>query len=112
MTPQWNSLLDGRSLAKLLPPDQAHFVRPVREAMLFFLQGLSEEKQIELYRAQVALPLGTPIAQRLGVLSKLSPVLQKLGQLLARVALGQFLGQLDFLVQARSLGQYPPVDVG
>lgn len=84
MTPHWNILLDEASLADVLPPEFAHFARPVRDGLAEFLQGLPGEQQTAILRSQAALPPRASFSVRLGQLARCSAVLQKLGQILAR----------------------------
>ncbi len=84
MTPNWDALLDEKSLTEILPCEYAHFARPVHEGLAVFLGGLPDADQAEILRAQATLPLTATFSRRLGVLARSSPVLQKLGQILAR----------------------------
>lgn len=84
MKPNWDVLLDEGSLASVLPEEYAHFARPVRDALSVFLGGLSESHQVAILDAQANLPITAPFSQRLGLLAQSCPVLQKLGQVLAR----------------------------
>ena len=82
--PDWNFLLDEAALASVFPGDYARFVRPIREGLIVFLEGLPKSHQEEILRRQVSLPLTAGISQRLGLLAQCCPVLHKLGQTLAR----------------------------
>ena len=84
MTPNWDFLLDEASLASLLPSEFACFARPVRDGLSAFLAGLPETQQRAILMAQAKLGTGASFSERLGVLARSSPVLQKLGQILAR----------------------------
>lgn len=84
MTPNWETLLDESALAALLPVEYARFARPVRDALALFLSGLPQADQLAVMIAQAGLPHDASFSQRLGVLARKSPVLQKLGQILAR----------------------------
>ena len=84
MTPNWDFLLNETSLASILPAEYAHFARPIRDGLTVFLGGLAEADQVAILRAQATLPITASISQRLGLLAQSSPVLQKLGQILAR----------------------------
>ena len=104
MTPNWESLLDEASLASVLPGEFSQFVRPVRGGLSVFLTGLPEAQQNLILMAQAALPAETVFSQRLGVLARSSPILQKLGQILAR---DQRL-PLEFRHYLRELESLPP----
>jgi ubiquinone biosynthesis protein len=102
MKPNWDFLLDESSLASLLPVGYSHFVRPVCDGLKVFLGGLSEDEQVAILREQATLPITASISQRLGLLAQSSPVLQKLGQILARdqrlsPVLRQYLRELESL---------------
>jgi ubiquinone biosynthesis protein len=84
MTPNWDFLLDEASLASLLPAEYSSFARPIRDALSLFLGGLPESQQASILMAQAKLPPAASFSQRLGVLARSSPVLHKLGQVLAR----------------------------
>ena len=80
----WNSLFDDRSIAALLSEEYARFARPVCEALGVFLSGLPAAAQSEIIERQAALPSDAGASERLRALAKQCPVLQKLGQTLAR----------------------------
>ncbi|QDV41448.1 putative ubiquinone biosynthesis protein UbiB [Stieleria neptunia] len=84
MIPRWEFLLDEASFRSILPPEHAQFSRPIREGLSLFLGGLPPEQQIAIVRAQAQLPPSASFSQRLGVLARSSPVLHKVGQILAR----------------------------
>lgn len=84
MTPNWDLLIDAASVATVLPAEHAGVARPVAEALCVFLNGLPDSQQAAMLQAQAALPRDATMARRLGVLAGSSPVLQKLGQVLAR----------------------------
>jgi len=84
MKPNWDFLLDASSLAPVLPTEYAHFARPIGDGLKVFLGGLPEDEQVAILREQAKLPVTASISQRLGLLAQSSPVLQKLGQVLAR----------------------------
>ena len=86
MKPNWDSLLDEAALAALLPAGFTHFARPIRDALALFLGGLPESRQASILVAQAKLPVQASFSQRLGMLARGSAVLQKLGQVLARVS--------------------------
>ncbi len=84
MTPHWEVLLDETSLAAVLPSEYARFARPICDGLGVFLGGLPEADQRVILQAQARLPLSASFSQRLGLLARSCPVLQKLGQILAR----------------------------
>ena len=102
MTPNWDALIDEASLASLLPPEFSSFARPVRDGLTLFLAGLPESQQRSILQAQAKLAPAASFSERLGVLARCSPVLQKLGQILARdqrlpLELRQHLRELESL---------------
>ncbi|WP_372894853.1 AarF/UbiB family protein [Stieleria sp.] len=84
MTPPWEFLLDEAAFQSILPPEHARFARPIREGLSLFLGGLPPEQQMSIVRAQAQLPASASFSQRLGILARSSPVLHKVGQILAR----------------------------
>jgi ubiquinone biosynthesis protein len=80
----WNSLLDESAIAGVLPGDYARFARPVRDALIVFLQGLPAAHQAGIILRQSSLPPSADISERLVSLAHCCPVLHKLGQVLAR----------------------------
>ncbi len=102
MTPNWEFLLNEASLASLLPEEFAHFARPVRDGLSLFLGGLPVSQQQQILAAQAELPPSASFSQRIGLLAQGSPVLQKLGQILARdrrlsLELRKYLSELESL---------------
>lgn len=80
----WHGLLDETALAALLPADKRHFAKPVCESLAIFLEGLPESRQAALLSRQASLDLSVGLSVRLGLLARDCPVLQKIGQVLAR----------------------------
>ncbi|WP_168205055.1 AarF/UbiB family protein [Bythopirellula goksoeyrii] len=80
----WETIIDEQALAKLLPAEYSHFALPVKESLVVFLNGLPQRLQETILSAQFALPPTSSLSQRLGLLAHSCPVLQKLGQILAR----------------------------
>ncbi|MEM9185083.1 MAG: AarF/ABC1/UbiB kinase family protein [Planctomycetota bacterium] len=80
----WQELLDESALASLLPDELAHFSKPVCYGLAVFLDGLPEVKQAQVLADQASLGPDADVAERLGKLAHASPVLQKIGQVLAR----------------------------
>lgn len=82
----WDLLIDEQALADLLGAEYARFARPVKEGLVVFLGGLPGELQEAILAEQMALTPDASLSERLGLLARRSPVLQKLGQVLARDA--------------------------
>lgn len=80
----WNRLLDEQALAALLTAEYTQFARPICEGLAVFLGGLPADVQAKIFADQATLPHDAPLAERLGRLARSSPVLQKLGQVVAR----------------------------
>lgn len=80
----WNLILDESALAAVFPGEYARFVRPIREGLIVFLDGLPETYQAEILDRQASLPTDATISHRLATLARDCPVLHKLGQVLAR----------------------------
>ncbi len=80
----WQELLDESAIASLLPAELAHFSKPVCYGLAVFLDGLPEELQAQILADQASLAPDAEVAERLGRLAHASPVLQKIGQVLAR----------------------------
>ena len=102
MTPNWDFLLDETSLATVLPNEYVHFARPIRDGLAIFLAGLDAADQASLLGSQAKLLPSASISERLARLAQGCPVLQKLGQVLARdqrlpVQLRKHLQQLESL---------------
>jgi hypothetical protein len=57
----WNLILDEGALITVLPGRYAKFARPVREALIQFLEGLPAEYQAEIIERQSWLPLSASI---------------------------------------------------
>ncbi len=104
MTATWDFLLDESALAAVLPAEFVHFARPIRDGLSLFLSGLPRDRQAAILRAQAGLPATAGFSQRIGLLAQSSPVLQKLGQILARE---QRLA-LELRVHLRALESLPP----
>jgi ubiquinone biosynthesis protein len=80
----WTTLVDEASLAAVLSAEYARFARPVSESLVLFLEGLPEEQQAAIIARQFSLPESASIGERLAAVARVSPVLHKLGQVLAR----------------------------
>ena len=82
--PDWELLITEHALASVFPDAYARYVRPIRAALLVFLQGLPAAHQAEILERQASLPPAATFSQRLGLLARSCPALHKLGQVLAR----------------------------
>src|SRR5262249_22282362 len=80
----WNLILEEAALAAVFPGEYTRFVRPIREGLIVFLEGLPESHQAGILSRQASLPATASISQRLAALARDCPVLHKLGQVLAR----------------------------
>ncbi len=69
-----------------IPPDYRDMLLPiVHDALLAFMDGLSEDRLLERFSVMARLPKDTPRSKRILVFISKLPALQKLGQILARV---------------------------
>ncbi len=80
----WESVINEKALAWLLPDAYARYRTPLLRALLLFLQGLPASRLKEIAAAQAALPAAASLSDRLVRLARSCPVLHKLGQTLAR----------------------------
>ena len=80
----WDKLIDEQSLRSVLPGYSLEIARTVKEGLNVFLCGLPETIQQSVLAAQMKLPITAAVSERLGSLGNSCPVLQKLGQVLAR----------------------------
>jgi ubiquinone biosynthesis protein len=80
----WHDLLDENKFSELLPHDYAQFAMPVCEGLAVFLSGLPPDRQAEILTQQAALIQTASFSERLSLLARNCPVLQKIGQILAR----------------------------
>ena len=83
-TVDWESLIDEGTLAGLLPAEYSHFSLPCKESLVVFLSRLPAEVQEQIFAEQLRLPFDASLSLRLGRMAHSCPVLQKLGQILAR----------------------------
>ncbi|MCA9184037.1 MAG: hypothetical protein KDA99_00410 [Planctomycetales bacterium] len=100
----WAKLLDDAALANVLPQGHQNLAAPIRAALAFFLDRLPQTQQRAILDEQSGLPPLTPISMRLGRLARQSPVLHKLGQVLAR----DTRLPLEFRLQLQQLEALPP----
>ena len=77
-------LIQEMELVDLLTPEYAKLAVAVKEGLALFLSGLPEDIQDYIVREQLKLGQPNTVSQRLGCLARCSPVLHKLGQVLAR----------------------------
>jgi ubiquinone biosynthesis protein len=82
--PNWDLLIPESLLVAVLPAAYARYRRPVRKALVIFLQHLPPIDQEAIFAAQAALSPNAPAGERLALLARTCPALQKLGQTLAR----------------------------
>ncbi len=80
----WNFLLDETALGTVFPNEYSRFVRPIREGLVVFLEGLPASAQMEILTQQAALSPTASFSERLSRLARCCPALHKLGQTLAR----------------------------
>lgn len=71
-------------MAALLPAEYAHYARSAKVGLVVFLSGLPDSIQQSILAEQLALGASATLSERLGLLARSCPVLQKLGQILAR----------------------------
>jgi len=80
----WSPLIDEADIASVLPEAYAHYRRPIKGALTFFLEGLPEEHQAAVLVDQASLPPTATVSERFARLARSCPALHKLGQTLAR----------------------------
>jgi ubiquinone biosynthesis protein len=80
----WKTLCRSLDSGALVPEQFAAYRQPVADALSCFLENLSVDRQAEILADQIALPATSPVGVRLVSIARHSPILQKLGQLLAR----------------------------
>ena len=77
-------LLHTSSALDVVPDQASDWVPVVHDALLFFLDGLGDERLFERILNQVYMPAGAPRGARLLEFTDRTPALQKIGQILAR----------------------------
>jgi ubiquinone biosynthesis protein len=80
----WNLLINEADIASVLPEAYAHYRRPIKDALIVFLEGLPEVHQDAVLFDQATLSLTATVSERFARLARSCPVLHKLGQTLAR----------------------------
>jgi ubiquinone biosynthesis protein len=100
----WNSLLDEVAISAVLSDEYVRFARPVWEGLIRFLESSPAAYQQEIVDQQATLPSTTSLPERLALLGRCCPVLNKLGQILAR---DQRLAP-ELRVHLRELESFPP----
>ena len=100
----WNSLVDEVAISSVLSNEYVRFARPVREGLVRFLESLPAAHQQEIVDRQAALPPTASLSERLALLGRCCPVLNKLGQILAR---DQNLAP-ELRMHLRELESFPP----
>lgn len=100
----WEYLINEQPLASVLPANFAYLARPIRDSLVVFLEGLTAEQQAAIFAQQAQLAPDATVSARLAALARSCPVLQKLGQILAR---DQRLAS-DLRLHLRELESLPP----
>ncbi|HJS74768.1 MAG TPA: AarF/UbiB family protein [Vicinamibacteria bacterium] len=77
-------LLHSSRVLEVVPDDAARWKPLIHDALLLFLDGMSEERFVERLVAQAALPRGASRGDRVLAFVADAPSLQKLAQILAR----------------------------
>lgn len=80
----WTELLTLDDLSRVLPKTYGWIIQPIQTALALFLGRLPGEVQQKIILSQFQLGYNASISERLGGLARQSPVLHKLGQILAR----------------------------
>ncbi|MGF1581054.1 MAG: AarF/UbiB family protein [Gemmataceae bacterium] len=80
----WNILINQSTVATVLPSEYAQYARPVSDALVLFLNGLPTARQSTIFEEQANLPPTTTTSERISLLARGCPALQKLGQVIAR----------------------------
>lgn len=80
----WKSLCDSLDVAPLVPDEFAGYRGPIADALSFFLERLSPTRQSQILADQLTLPAESSVQFRLVAVARQSPILHKVGQLLAR----------------------------
>ncbi len=82
--PQWDLLISENMLTAVLPVAYRHYLQPIRNGLILFLESLPEQTQLEILAQQASLPANASAEERLTRLARTCPSLHKLGQTLAR----------------------------
>ena len=80
----WELLIDEAAIASVLPEGYARYRRPIKGALIVFLEGLPEAHQVAVLGDQAALSPTATVSERFARLARSCPALHKLGQTLAR----------------------------
>ncbi len=80
----WKTLCQSLEIGSLVPDQFAEYRQPISDVLSYFLEGLSIPRQARILADQATLPATSPIEVRLVSVARHSPILHKLGQLLAR----------------------------
>jgi ubiquinone biosynthesis protein len=78
------AIREGVAASDLLPPMYAKYRPLLGDGLRFFLERLPRARLKAMLADQASLPMSTPTAQRVVALAHHSPVLHKLGQVVAR----------------------------
>ncbi len=73
-----------RDLSAIVPSPYEGYRDPLRDCLVFFLEGLSSAHQLEIFALQAELPSDAPPIERVMALLHACPSLHKLGQVVAR----------------------------
>jgi ubiquinone biosynthesis protein len=80
----WKLLCRSIDVGPLVPDAFVGYRGPIADALTFFLERLSPPRQSEILADQLMLPADAPVQVRLVAIARRSPILHKIGQLLAR----------------------------
>lgn len=80
----WKRIIRDEELSALVHAEYLPFVPAIRAGLAFFLGGLPEPDQQTLFLRLARAGVQVSLSRRLGILARGSPVLHKLGQILAR----------------------------
>lgn len=80
----WKTLCQTLAVDSLVPEEFAAYRPPIIDGLSFFLENLSPSRQAAILADQAALPMAATTDVRLVAVARHCPVLQKLGQVLAR----------------------------
>ncbi len=80
----WGLTITESLISEVIPEEYAGYRAPIRESLIFFLEGLSAARQAEILESQISLPAAAIAPERISLLAKSCPSLHKLGQSLAR----------------------------
>ncbi len=76
--------LDRSEALAVVPKTAQQWVPIIHDALLFFLDNVSQDRLLERLAGQIRLPQDTPRSQRILAFAERTPSLQKIGQIMAR----------------------------